>query len=299
MNYRIVLDSPEAMSNPPNAWSNPSFMTAVATMQNLEPYHLKCLKGKELVALLPVYEKNTLGYRRLVCPAGSYYQGLNLWLEQSSSAPRKLLDVLQITLSMAEYLKQKYKKIQFNLSPETYDIRGFSWAGFKAVPLYTFVCNPTLELKPLSDERKKIALALKQNYEFIEETAVEQFIKLSQSMNERKSRHLGFSYSKFNQFVALMLKQGLMRQFNLKQQGEIVSSNILIQDGAKAYTVFRATAPEALKLGASSLHTVKLVESMKADGVTELDFCGGNVPEVARFKAAQGLTLKVFYQIKS
>jgi len=219
--------------------------------------------------------------------------------EPGSSPSRKLLDLMQLTQTMAEYLKQKYRKIQFNLSTETYDVRGFSWAGLKAVPLYTFVCNPALELKPLSDERKKIALALKQNYEFAEETAVEQFIKLSQSMNERKSRHLGFSYSKLSQFIAQMLKQGQMRQFNLKQQGEIVSSNILIQDGDKAYTVFRATAPEALKLGASSLHTVKLVECMKADGVTELDFCGGNVPEVARFKAAQGLTLKVFYQIKS
>jgi hypothetical protein len=274
-------------------------MTAVAALQSLETYHLKCFKGDELVALLPVYEKNRLGYRKLINPAGSYYQGLNLWLDQSSSAPRKLLDTVQIMQGMAEFIKAKFNRIQINLSPETNDVRGFTWHKLIACPLYTFSCNPANGLVPITDERNHIARAIKQGFVFTEELAVEEFIRLSESMNERKRRHLGYGYIALTKFIMLLQKQGLMRQFNLKQGDKIVSSNLVVQDMDKAYTMFRATSLEALKAGASSLHTLKLIESLKAEGITELDFCGGNVPEVARFKAAMGLTLKVFFQIKS
>ncbi len=274
-------------------------MQAVEKLHNLEARQLKVFKGDQLIALLPVYEKKLLGYKGLACPAGSYYQGLNLWLEDSSPAPRKLLDTLQITQTLAEYLKSHYHRIQLNLSPETQDIRGFTWSMLKAKPLYTFVSATEVQLKPLPDERKKINLAVSKGYEFSWELDLDAFFALFKAMNARKQRSLGFTYPGFRLFLEELSQAGIMRQGNLEKNGKIISSNILLKDGNKAYTVFRATDNEALKTGASSLHSLRLLEYAKAEGITDMDFCGGNVKEVARFKAALGLELKPFYQINN
>ncbi|MDD4309499.1 MAG: GNAT family N-acetyltransferase, partial [Candidatus Cloacimonetes bacterium] len=134
---------------------------------------------------------------------------------------------------------------------------------------------------------------------FAEEFRISDFMQMFKEMSERKDRHFGYTYEKLESFLIKLHSLGLLHQYNLYRDDRIVSSNLLLQNSNDiAYTVFRATDPEALRNGASSLHTVKLCENM-AGKASELDFCGANIPEIARFKAALGLTLKVFYQIRT
>ncbi|MDY0151030.1 MAG: GNAT family N-acetyltransferase [Candidatus Cloacimonas sp.] len=296
MPYRIEYTPPSEVELPLNLWANPKFMLAVQKLHQLEALHLRCYKGEQLVALLPVYEKRLLSYRMLKSPGGSYYQGLNLWLYEKSLSGRKLLDTLQIIQCIAISLRERYKKVQINLCPGTDDVRGFTWEKLTAKPLYTFVHDFSAPPVPLPDERRKLALAAKQNFHFAEELDTSGFMELFSAMNSRKNRDISFTYVQFEQFIHSLHVQGLLRQYNLYQEDAIVSSNILLMDADKFYTVFRATASEALKNGASSLHTMQLIESL-AGNINSLDFCGANVPEVARFKAALGLKLQVFYQI--
>lgn len=297
MAYSVSLSPPSDRGKQLNLWSKPGFMEAVAELQGLNPQHLCCYKGQELVALLPVYEKKILGSSSLVSPVGSYYQGINLWLGENSLPARKLLDTLQIFDTVGKFCKAKYRKVRINLTPETYDIRGFVFSGLKAKPLYTFTAVPGVELQPLPDERQKIRLARSRGYIASCNYSHQDFIVLFRAMNSKKNREFKSGYAAFSRFLDALSVLGIMEQFNLLHDGEIVSSNILLLDANKAYTIFRATEPEALKNGASGLHSILLLEYLHGKGVSELDFCGANVLEVARFKAALGLNLKAFFHI--
>jgi len=272
-------------------------MQAVAQLHNREAFHLQCFKGKQLVALLPVYERKLLSYRAVVNPSTSYYQGLNLWTADSSLAARKILDNLQAVRQIAAFMHERYKRINFNLTPETYDVRGFSWEKLKAKPLYTFVNDYTEANIALPDEKKRLTKAKQIGYRFAEELRLPEFMKLMRVLNDKKNIEMGISFSALEEFFFKLHSLGILHQYNLYLEDRIVSSNILLNDSnGNAFTVFRATENEALKNGASSLHTLMLIESL-GNELTELDFCGANVPDVARFKTALGLKLKVFYQI--
>lgn len=274
-------------------------MAAVEKLQQVEAKHIICYKGKQMVGLLPVYEKTRLGCKSLKSPLGSYYQGMNIWLDEASSEARKGLDTLQITQSVASFISERYRRVKINLCPQTVDLRGFTWSKLKAIPLYTYVTNTSEQIHPIPDERRKLERAKSVGYHFGEKHSPADFIELVKNMNGRKQRDPGFTYDRFAVYLETLNNAGIIRQFNLYLDSEIVSSNILIMDGAKAYSVFRATKEEALKLGASSLHTVELIKQLNSEGIESLDFCGGNVPDVARFKAAMGLRLQGFFQIQS
>ncbi len=297
MAYSIRLTPPEPCGLKLNLWSQPDFMQAVAQLHRREAFHLQCFKGKQLVALLPIYEKKLLSYRAVVSPSTAYYQGLNMWIEDSSRPARKILDNLQAIRQIAAYLHDRYKRIHFNLTPDTYDVRGFNWEKLKAKPLYTFVNDYSEANIPLPDESNRLSKAKQMGYRFAEELRLPEFMKLMKVLNGKKNIEMGISFSALEEFFLKLYNMRILHQYNLYLEDRIVSSNILLKDNnGNAYTVLRATEDEALKNGASSLHTLLLIDSLKHE-LSELDFCGANVPDVARFKTALGLILKVFYQI--
>jgi len=98
-------------------------------------------------------------------------------------------------------------------------------------------------------------------------------------------------------FYRELHEHGLLRQFNIYYKNEIVSANIILSDGGElAYTIILATQEDAMKLGAATLHSVELSRHLPST-TKILDFCGANIREVARFKAALGLDLRVYYHI--
>ncbi|HNX02833.1 MAG TPA: hypothetical protein PLE33_05280 [Candidatus Cloacimonas sp.] len=296
----IELSSPKLIPNRKlNVWSNPVFMQTVADISAFRPWHLICYKGTTIVAVLPLYEKKILGYPILKRSSLSYYQGLNLWLENDSSPARKLLDALQITTAIAKYINRNYKRYRINLTPETYDIRGFLWNKMKVIPFYTFIHNLGETLNPLPDKRRDLVLAEKQNYTFIEELNIEEFINLLKQLKAKKSWNPDCDYQGLAEFIRILYQEKILRQMNLKLDKEIVSSNLILQDGSRVYNIYQATASNALKKGASSWHTVKLIDLLQSEGFQELDFCGSSIPEIARFNSAIGLQLKLFFQIRS
>lgn len=272
-------------------------MQAVAELHNREPYHLKCHKGDELVALLPMYENKMFGYRALVSPSTSYYQSLNLWLPDNINPSRQLLETLHITETIAQYLKNRFKRIHFNLSPDFHDVRSFTWAGLKAKPLYTFLSDLQGTENPLADEAKKLNKAKKHGFTFAQEFLPKEFIRLTKELNHKKGINLGVSLTRLEAFIKNLHSVGILRQYNLYEGNNVISSNILLTaNDRKAYTVLLATSDDAMKNGASTMHSLKLLEVLRNE-FDSLDFCGANVQEVARFKAALGLQLRVFYQI--
>lgn len=149
----------------------------------------------------------------------------------------------------------------------------------------------------LPDEKKKLRKAEAAGFELIEAFDPDAYIRLQAELDARKKKSLGVDLQHFAKFFERLHELKLLKQFNLIQAGQIVSTNILFYDGRHlAYTVFMASEPEAMRWGAATYHSVELISKLPAQ-CRMLDYCGANVPEVARFKAALGLKLQVFYRL--
>ncbi len=304
MNYSIKIadiQSGEArqISGGYSYWHNPEFMDAIARMHNVTAFQLQVYKGEELFAILPLYERRKMGIKALVTPVGAYYQGISFAFENNAGKARILLDTTAVCSRVARFLGENYKRVKLQLNPENLDVRGFTWNGFKASPLYTFRCASTQVLNSLPDERKKFRNAQNLGMELVESFDPDAFLALQKRLDIRKNHNLGVSYHSMKVFFTHLHDAGLLKQFNVLWENEVVSANILLYDGGEVvYTLYKATSEEALKRGAASFHSLSLLQSLPK-GSRIFDYCGANVQEVARFKAALGLDLCVFYQIKS
>jgi hypothetical protein len=278
-------------------WHDPGFMAALADLHSVRPLQLQVHKGEELLAILPLYERRKMGLKALVAPSGTYYQGINFAFEKDSNPSRITIQTTEICADIASFLAKQYKWINFRLNPDNRDVRGFGWAGYKVAPLYTFRQFIGTELCILPDERKKMRQAEKQGMALVEEFNLDAFLSLQKDLEDRKQHRLGIPHAKLKDFFTRLYELGLLKQFNIYQDSQVVSSNILYYDeGEVAYTVNLATASEAMRQGAAVYHSLALAGHLP-ENIKILDFCGANIKEVARFKAALGLDLQSFYCI--
>ncbi|MCB5253366.1 MAG: hypothetical protein RBR69_01880 [Candidatus Cloacimonadaceae bacterium] len=279
-------------------WHDPEFMAALADLHSVRAMQLQVFKGEELLAILPLYERRKIGLKALVTPSGTYYQGICFNFEEASKPSRVSLDTTAICIRIASFMAEKYKWINFRLNPDNADIRGFSWAGYRVTVLYTFRQFIGSELCIMPDERKKMRQARKLGMKLIEDFDLDAFFHLQEELEKRKKHSLGIPHSRIKDFFARLYEKGLLKQFNIYQDSQVVSSNILYSDnGEVAYTVNMATSAEAMRQGAAIYHSLALASHLPKN-TKILDFCGANIKEVSRFKAALGLDLHSFYHIK-
>lgn len=273
-------------------------MQAVAGVMGVKPWHLCCFKGESLAAVLPVYERSRLGLRHLICPTLAYYQPLTIFVEPGTQAPRQNWDQLQISSGMAALIAKTFSRSQFNLDPGTTDIRAFSWAGFRASPLYTYVHEAEATSSPTRNEQRKLKTAAQQGYTYDEAFAPDEFLTLFKLMNSKKKRRLGFTYPELLIFLKDLEARALLHQCNLRRDTQIVSSNLVLGTGnGTAYAIMGASLDSELRLGASSLQAMQMLQALHAR-YQRVDFCGGNIAEIARFKAGLGFELKLFFRIE-
>ncbi len=300
--YECVLAAPELSDCAANTplWCRAALMNAAAGINNLQAKLLNVYKANDLLAQMPIYEQKQLGFLRLLPALGSYYQGLHFYHPQDKSAQRKALDELRISSEVAIFLKSRYKKFSITLLPSNYDMRGFLWNGLKVQALYTYIHDYSSEIQPLSDERKKLRRANKEGYSFEQSSDIPSFLELSQDMYTRKNHKPFKDINGQKTYLQELDKAGLSKQFNVLRGSKIVSSNILLQakDQTPAYSILRASVKEEMDRGVSLWHNKMLIEAMSSR-CTELDFCGANTPDVARFKAAMGLQLRLFFRIST
>lgn len=298
--YNIVARFPskEGLSFCP-LWINPDFMLAVQNLHNCEAKQLVCYKGDEIKAVMPLYEKKKLGISYLICPTSSYYQGLWFYNLGKKGENRRLLDELNISSDIAIWLKAHYKKMKFKLMPENYDVRGFTWKNYKAKPLYTFTYDFQEPLKLLYDEKTKLSKASIYNYQLDEQFLPEEFIHLLKILYQRLNKDLGLAYSAFQKWMEDLYQHQILSQFNLRREGKVVSSSLVLggKEDDRAYLIMLSTLPEEMKNGASVVHYLTFIESLRGR-FDKIDFCGGNNPDVARFKAAMGFKLELFFIIE-
>lgn len=298
LNWCNIYDN-EGLSLPTKhcVWHEPSFMRSVAAMHQIVPYQLQVCKGEELIAILPLYEKRKFGLKALIAPVGTYYQGISIYHPPQTSGPRMLLDSLAITERIAKSITKKYHRVNIRLSPDNSDVRGFTWNSFKAKPLYTFSLNNEGEQYIMPEERRYLRRAEKNGMSFEEGYDPDLFMELQSKLDKRKGHTMGVSYPLLRRYFDSLNGGGLLRQYNSFFEGKAVSSSISLTNGKEIiYTLYWATELKFMNQGAAAFHCQKSFEELP-DGIHTMDMCGANIQDVARFKAALGMQLGIFFEI--
>lgn len=297
--YEIDVQAPQPDGKTNSIWSHPLLMTEAGRMDDLEPKLLTVYKGQFKAAELPLYERRRLGRLSMIKAPSSYYQELCFFHQDETLPQRRSLDELNLCMEIAKYLKSHYHKVNFNLSPTNYDVRGFTWNQLKATPLYTYIHTTGMQLQPLKDARTKLNRAGKRSYSFECRLDIEGFLSLSESLFERKGPHLFSNPDRMRFFMHHLHEAGILSQYNVCHEGVVKSSNIMVAlENGTAYSILRASDHPEMQHGISLWHTLQLAEKL-SQSYDCIDFCGANVPEVARFKAASGLKLRLFFRISS
>ncbi len=302
MSYEVKLVKIDELNLPNQAnsvWQDSRWMAAVAHLNGLEPMFVAAYDDGGLCAYLPIYIKHKFGLKRIVNPILSFYHPLEYILPPSTHANRILLRKHDINHALGGFLKNSFKKVRLNLNPDTFDVRGFTWQGLNATPLYTFIYDSSREPELFPEEKRRYRKSLQEGFVFNSHFDPDVFAKIFLDLCKRKGYDFRLKTEQLIKFLVTTHDQGILKQFNLLSNGEIVSSDMLLCDCSDtSYAVLRATSETAKTKNASILHSIKLCESLRELN-KKLDFCGANVPGPARFKASFGFELKLFFQINN
>ncbi|PKN78033.1 MAG: hypothetical protein CVU48_09640 [Candidatus Cloacimonetes bacterium HGW-Cloacimonetes-1] len=301
MNFCIRLfdpdQSPQSSTQVP-IWTNPIWMKGLAEVHNCRAYHLVCFQNEHVVALMPIYEKTILGLSKCYSPVLGYYQPICFYFDPPKYPNRALLNKLEIKSEIALFLQKRYHRLGINLHFQNHDVRGFTWnKKISAKPLYTFQHELNRDVEIFSEQKTNLRKALRCDYTSGYGFDPERFIDLTIKMFSRKNHPFSIPAARLKKFLILQEQAGNIRQFNLYLENRIVSANLLLCDSTDTvYSILRATEADDLKSGISVLHSHLLVEQLR-DQYRLLDWCGANSQGPARFKAALGFDLKVFFHV--
>lgn len=300
MPYICDLAAPQDFERfiaPPSVWFHPMWMSAVAELHDASAQYLSVHEHQNLVAIIPIYIKKWLLKRKAYNPVMAYYSPIRYFLPLTGFPNKDLIRRHEINNAIATFLKKEFSTVSLNLHPENIDMRGFTWNGFGATPLYTFTQNCHENPLIFAEERAKLRIAERQNYSFERRFDFPQFCDLLYKLYDLKNHDFGISAPRLLEFLQKVEKTGLIRQYNIVSHGEIHCADILICDGSDtAYALLRATSDKSRKLGASGMQNIMSTKAV-ADEYSFMDFLGGNVPGPARFKASFGYQLKMFFRI--
>ena len=300
MRYEISLLTPSEARIPDivlPVWFDPRWMEGMAGHFGFKAQVLACWRGEQLTTLLPIYEKQVLTYRRAVIPMLNYYQPL-CHMRTAEKPNRAMLNQLETTREIALRLKKYYRKVNLSLHPDNYDVRGFSWEGYNALPRYTMYYDPAQAAALFKDEKNALRRAERQGYRFVQQFDPQCFSDLLYAMYQRKKVDFPIAAPALEAYLTEMQAHQLIRQYNVTKDGQIVSANIVICDREVAYTWMRASDENELKTGVSVFHSVELYAELSKT-FKVIDMCGANTASTARFKTGMGGQLRIFFHIST
>jgi hypothetical protein len=282
-------------------YSQPDFLSAFAEAYQIEVHYLAVLKEDELVAYMPVFEKNRLGLRAIISPQLYYYHFITFKFQDNMHPNRVQQRKLNILTALSRYMQRYYQKVTFNLEPGIRDIRGFTWSKMKAIPLYTYF----IPLKTINtsffykNERNSIHKAEREGVHVEERVNIDEFIRLMKLTNQRQKRVFALSEERHVKMLEELFSHSFIRQFNAMIDNKVIATFLILPDKLTdtVYAWQHYTDPEYFNTGVSPFFFDSLFQRLKND-FSIFDFCGANHPAISRYKAAFGANLEVFFRIQ-
>lgn len=287
-----------------NIFLRPEFIQLLTTHfgYNVKYLYVKNTQLDEVVAVTILIEKRKFGIPYLIIPQFLYYQPIEIFTAPRKNSNENQLQDIEIYREIAAYFSKYFFQINMNLPPEISDIRGFTWNGLKAKPLYTyrFTLNDYSCDNFFRKQRASLRKAQNLNYYFNQEINIDRYFELVKATRERQKWNFRIKDEKLASYIADLLELGLIKQFNICSPEGIIVSTMFCQldkPNKTAYAWLTTTDINELSNGVSTLLFHSINEYFKQE-YDFFDLCGANTETIARFKASLGAELKVFYNIQ-
>ena len=261
----------------------PKYLKVVADVYQLDLNYYCFRKKNKIQAMVSFFSKN----QRIIMPENFSYSPFYI-IENISEAV-----YFEINDALIDFLKKSFKKIFFKFDTRLSDVRPYIWKDFKIQIKYTHLKNN--ELSSHKSVIKNLSKTFNEEYSFNVELPSVNAIKLNLDFLQK----LGIS--KFHCFNYQNLLQkwteiGYLKAFNIYKDQEILCSNLVLVDAneSKAFTILLNNVSEKY---AHTLLYQSIIDWCFKEGITEIDFCGANIPNISIFKSTFNTELKTYYTV--
>jgi len=261
-------------------------------------------RGDKLIGGVVLTEKKQLGRKVALNALLSPYLGFLLAPAVSTKISERLSTEHEVLTNLAQFLEKKYAQIDLINNVALTDVRPFLQRGWKAHARYTY-CLDISDTNKLwngfdGSVRRAIKKAEGTNLRHgIMECGVEEIFDLLQKTLTKKGDMNPIPKS----LVSAIIEAGELENQRIivgarDSQNHLVSSIVCLLDERRAYYLIVVNDPEYLKTGTSSLLIWDLALHLSGISVRELDFIGGNIPAIARFKEGFNPCLKTHFRLE-
>jgi len=249
-------------------------------------------------------EKKQLGRKVALNALLSPYLGFLLTPAASTKISERLSAEHEVLTDLALFLEKKYAQIDLINNVALTDVRPFLQRGWKAHARYTY-CLDVSDTDKLwngfdGSVRQAIKKAEGANLQHgIMECGAEEIFGLLQKTLTKKGDMNPIPKS----LVGAIIEAGELENQRFivgarNSHDRLVSAIVCVRDERRAYYLIVVNDPEYLSTGTSSLLIWDLAQHLSGISVRELDFIGGNIPAIARFKESFNPCLKTHFRLE-
>jgi len=289
----LVSSSPQGTVFSTSVW-----LTAGAAAQGENPVILGVWKEKKLIAGVSFVEVIRGPLKKATTPVLTPYGGFiyKSDLDKPQSEDESLY--LLCAEKLIHYLQRNYNHMFLVHSPGFYDIRPFSWQGWKENVKYTYLLDLTDMEKLMSNIRERARRKIRKAEKTIVlggSISAEDIGEIYNKIFRNRERVPPVPPHMVTSMVGNLMKTGLVEINTAREaSGEIVALQVLVIDKQTVYTWVYGTIPEKNFTGADSL---LIWEAIKRYRNTHkiMDLIGANIPSIAFFKKGFSGALTPYY----
>lgn len=268
------------------------------------------LNGDEIFAAVPFFYEDRYGgfLRKLTSPP--YPTGvpsLGFVFPNSHKLRQSRCEHLLVNFQeeLERYMRSKIKpnSIFISTSPDLVDIRPFLWAGYSAIPRYTYIGDirdGSLVWKKFNKTvRKNITKAEKSG--IIIEEGGEREYNLIVELLEKRYRNQGMKFDLPRDYlreIYYRFHQKNLRIFVCNWKGERVGGLVVLVYKNKFLFWLGGVSLKMEETYPNYLLFWKLMEWARSRGLEYFDLIGANTPSINKFKSQFGFDLKVYFWLQ-
>jgi hypothetical protein len=282
---RFVSDSPQGSLFTMYRWKK--------ILEKGTPFsqHIFALYRKDKIAGgVVVTEKRQMGHLAALNALLSPYLGFLLPVMEATKISDRISKEHEILTHLLSFVQKHYSQIDLINEPSLSDMRLFIQKGWKTTPRYTYYLDISNLTNLWENLDGSVRRAIKKAQQGDMETGVmpcsakEIYHLVDMSLGKRGQKNP----------IPFSLVEAIVTSEEIKDQrisigartpkGELVSVIVCVWDNKRAYYLIAATDSRHLSTGIHPLLVWEMSGYLSTIPISELDFIGGNIPSIARFK---------------
>lgn len=269
---------------------------------------LTCDKpGEGTIALFPVFILKKFFLRILLSPPnGCAIQELGPVFLPGDKKPQKTeTDQTQSIKSFLDYIHRNLQPDFWHINTNHYDVRSFTWHGFSAKPLYTYVLSlkdENTNFEKNLDKRIRNRIKKVKNDESLElrngnPNDIHQLISELKQKYKKQNRVFKPSFTYFNELLEITNDEGLHCSA-VYHNNKFLTGFLLLKHKKTLRSWLGGVNSENCPAGVIEYLQWHNISQAKADGIDIYERMGANTPHISASKAKYGLSPRVYYALE-